>query len=496
MVTSTSSSDSAAALAKLDPVFRTTVSSIMTQARQPVTRFQTQRDAITVRRAIYTDVKNNLDALQTAISGLMSSSGVSPLSPTTRSTSVSPTTGGTSVLSATAASTAVTGVYNVTVNSLAKEQRVASDAQPAGADTALSLSGSFTLNGAAITVSSSNTLNDIAGLINNATGYNTDQSVSASVIGGTLVLSGAAGTNTSISAADVDTGSVLSTLGFGTKAGDGSVTGSISFDSDSDHALQSASNASLTVNGVSLTRSKNSGLTDIISGLTLNLQSDAVYKDPTSGLSTGRSATLTIGTASSPAASLLDSFVKNFNTTMTHLTNKTGVASTTDAVTGKKTYTRGELAGDTTFTTLRGELMGMINRPFTNSGSLSSLNQLGLSVSNTGQLSLNKDTLNSLMTSNPSGVVALMDAAMTGMNGMVGQHTGTSGVLSSRISSSDTEITQINTRMTQLNEQLTQRQDSLITQYSAMQAQITEMTYQSQLMNSLYSSYSTISTSG
>ncbi|MFQ5612180.1 MAG: flagellar filament capping protein FliD [Anaerolineae bacterium] len=106
-----------------------------------------------------------------------------------------------------------------------------------------------------ITIDTTDSLNDIKGKINlvdyEGAGV---EAVVATVVDNKLVLTSAnTGTNAAISYTD------------GTGGGDG-----LGFSQ-----AQAAEDASLAVNGVSVTRQGNTGLNDVISGLTLNLKKEA-----------------------------------------------------------------------------------------------------------------------------------------------------------------------------------------------------------------------------
>ncbi len=94
-----------------------------------------------IRRAIYTDMKNNLDALQTATQALISTQGSFGLN-LTPSPSIIAGTAGTNVLTATITDTAVYGDYDFSVTKLAKAQ-TKGHAAVASPDIALGKSGIF-----------------------------------------------------------------------------------------------------------------------------------------------------------------------------------------------------------------------------------------------------------------------------------------------------------------------------------------------------------------
>jgi len=129
----------------LAPTFRTAINATIQSESLPLTRTQTQRDQVTVRRSIYTDMKNNLDALQTATQALISTQGSFGLN-LTPSPSIIVGTAGTNVLTATVSDTAIYGDYDFSVTKLAKAETKGT-AAVASSDIALGKSGTFWIGG-------------------------------------------------------------------------------------------------------------------------------------------------------------------------------------------------------------------------------------------------------------------------------------------------------------------------------------------------------------
>lgn len=129
----------------LAPTFRTAINATIQSESLSLTRTQAQRDQVTVRRSIYTDMKNNLDALQTATQALISTQGSFGLN-LTSSPSIIAGTAGTNVLTATVSDTAIYGDYDFSVTKLAKAETKGT-AAVASSDIALGKSGTFWIGG-------------------------------------------------------------------------------------------------------------------------------------------------------------------------------------------------------------------------------------------------------------------------------------------------------------------------------------------------------------
>ncbi len=131
----------------LDATFRTIIQQTLEVERQPLKRLTARRDELQVQKAVYSDLSNLLNGLQSALRSLISSQPSYALG-STRSVKVTPSVSGSTVLSASAGSSAAAGVYDFSVTSLAKAHRVRSDAVEY-INQALGLSGTLRLGGLA-----------------------------------------------------------------------------------------------------------------------------------------------------------------------------------------------------------------------------------------------------------------------------------------------------------------------------------------------------------
>jgi flagellar hook-associated protein 2 len=451
-------------LNQLDPSFTRMINAVLEVERQPLVRVSQQRDQLNVRRGLYNDINSRLADLQSSVKTLLSSS-LSYAYTEGRQAVVSNTNSAT-VLTASATATAASAVYALSVTQLAQAHRVNSS-QQASASAELGLSGSFELNGATIAVAATDSLNTLASKINTAS-YAAGQGVKASVVDRRLVLEHAStGSANTLSGAELAGGAVLQKLGLKTGA-------------DWTHVLQKAGDAAFTVNGLPVTRAANTGLTDVIEGLTLNLAADAA----------GKTATLTVGTDTGSARMAIDTFLTRFNSLQTYLQDKTRVDTTTSG--GVTTYTRGPLSSDSIFASLRGELFTHFISPASNAGALQSLREIGLSIDDNLQAKVTDSAkLEAALAGNRANVVSLLDAAMTRFDQTLSRFTQAgSGYMQSSLQAMDVEISEADQEITALNKRLTERRESLTDQYATMQAQIMTMQYELQQFQSMYGGFS------
>ncbi len=315
---------------------------------------------------------------------------------------------------------------------------------------------SYTAAGVAVDVVGTDTLVKIANKINKAlqpSGHN----LTATVVGTQLVLSAAnTGTNHTM---------IYSTA-------DGLDLGVFS-------TLQSADNASFTVNNIAFTRQGNTSLTDVINGVTLNLAADAE----------GKSARLTVNEDVSSARSTIDAFVKSFNDTVKYISDNSAI---TKDDTGN--YTRGDLANDYIFGELRGDLLARFMDSYATTGSFKSLRDIGLSIGDDLTVTVSDaDKLADALENDLSGVSELLDTAMGSMNTLLGRFTGSSsqtGYLDSAMKSLKNQVSDLDYSMKDLDSRLNDREQSLYDQYSELQAQLLSLTYMQQSWQSIYGSVS------
>ncbi|HEX7557176.1 MAG TPA: flagellar cap protein FliD N-terminal domain-containing protein, partial [Leptolinea sp.] len=135
-------------ISNLDSYYQNLINLTLNQEKVPVTNLTKQKDDITLKKSVYTDLKSKFETLKTAIDALRSSQTSYALK-AGRSVSVSPATSGTTVATASVASSVSAGTYALTVTKLAKAQEVQSTRQTY-ADQGLNLLGSFVIGGAAI----------------------------------------------------------------------------------------------------------------------------------------------------------------------------------------------------------------------------------------------------------------------------------------------------------------------------------------------------------
>ncbi len=319
----------------------------------------------------------------------------------------------------------------------------------------------YTPQGALINIAEGDSLADMVSKINTAA-YAEGSKVSATIVNNQLVLTNQrSGEGNSILAAD-ESGSVLHGLGILQSGGFKNV-------------LQAATDALFSVNGVSVRRSRNDGLTDVIYGVTLNLSLDAE----------GKSAQLMVEEDLAADVRTVQNFLDQFNALQKYLADKTATVKKDDG-----TYSRGSLAGDTMFRGLRMDMLRQFEMRYASGSTYSRLNDIGLKLD--GDLKAvvsDRAALENALKNDRAGVKALLDAALGSLDARVNQFTGSGGYISGAQKAMDDQIDAAKRAIQAMNQRLAQREQSLIQQFAELQAQMTTMLYTQQQMGTIYGSY-------
>ncbi|HVP21261.1 MAG TPA: flagellar filament capping protein FliD [Anaerolineaceae bacterium] len=325
----------------------------------------------------------------------------------------------------------------------------------------------YVAGGTSISISTTDTLADIAGKIN-AANQPDGHRAAATVIGNNLVLTAA------------QTG-----LNHATIFADSHSTPNFGFTQK-----QNAQNADFMVNGIQLYTQSNTNLTNVINGVTLNLAGDATYNkidDVTKETKViGRSATLVVTSNNDSAKNNISDFITKFNSLQSYLADKTGVTQNAD-----NTYTRGALSDDSSFSELRSNLFSMIVSRL-DSGVFKSLGDIGITIDDNLQLSIsNSSKLDSALNDHMSDVNTLMDSIMGSLDTVLGRFGGSSGYLNQAAQNLNYNLTDLNNSIKEMNSRLDDRQTSLYNQYADIQAQLQMLAYTQQTMSAFYGTTST-----
>jgi len=222
------------------------IEKLMELEKQPLTLMQNRQQTYEYKKELWNEINTSLLALNSTINTLMSADTYS---------SQKATVSNESVLSASISGSAQNGTYSIEVIQLAQEYIASGDKQTSS----VSLSGEFTITmgEASMTVSVTDAdMTSIRDAINDAA-EEAGLDISASIVDSTLVVSG----EEDLSFTDTS-GTVLQSLGVVTDDG-----------KTPKHVIQISQDAEFKVNGLTIYRDSNDGISDVIEGVTFDLAS-------------------------------------------------------------------------------------------------------------------------------------------------------------------------------------------------------------------------------
>lgn len=367
----------------------------------------------------WTGLTTGMKSLITATQGIYD-----PTSSFNVMNSTAATSSATGVATVTTTGTPAAGTYALSVSQIALNEIDDGTAQATGA---LGYSGKPTINGVAITVTSSMTLSQIASAINSA-----GAGVTASIVNNTLIIS-ANSTDAPITYSDNK--HVLQHLGIVQSNG-----------TTPANQFQAAQPAKYTIDGVAVTNTTNTD-TASIPGVTINL------------LSVGNS-TITVSTDTSSINSAINAFITAYNANMTAMM---AAASQTGSLDGNAVL---EDAIATAGQNLNNTVSGTVN--------YSSAASIGITIGTDGQLQFNQTTFDAALASNPSDVSAIMQNVSTGLINQFTTLTQAGGTIQNITNSIANSTSAYQNEATAIQSEITNEEKQLQLFYAALQSQLVQ----------------------
>lgn len=390
------------------------VSQLMAAERQPLNTLNKQELAYTQKLSAFGQMRSALAGFQTALQGLGSS----------KFQALSATSSDTQVLSASASGKAIPASYQIEVQQLAQQHKLASAGyattdEVIGSGTLTIQFGSydsglntFTTNADKATKSISidpanNTLAGIRDAINAANAGVTATIVNdGSTAGNKLVLtstdSGAAN-SLKISVTD-DDGNGLDGSGLSALAYDPTATAG---NGKNISQVAEARDALLEIDGIAVKQSTNT-VKNAIDGVTLNLAQTNV----------GEKLTLAVSRDTKAVTDAVQAFVTAYNSAGGTLKNLT-------AFNGPGAQ-NGVLLGDSTARAVQVQMRSLLNTSVDTGGTLTTLSQIGVSFGSDGTLALDAAKLSSAIDTNFDGIAALFAKAGKTTDSLISYSTSSS----------------------------------------------------------------------
>jgi len=365
-----------------------------------ISQLQKKQDAITARQDALVKINDAVSSLRNTSIAMADSATF--FGYTASLSSNSSTVTASTLLDVSGTSGVSAGQHNIIVSQIAQAERLSSSSAvknnagtaAASASTTLNLSGTFQMAGSTVTVTTSDSLNDIAATINQLNTGASATGVSASVMKVAdndfrLILASdtTGATGFTLSGTDLDAAGTLSSLQLGA-TGQANVR----------QSLQSAQDALISIDGLSLTRSTNT-ITDALAGVTLNLkQADAAV-----------TINMTVGVDQQALRDNVQSFVDGYNGLQTLINEQFKF----DVNTGKG----GVLAGDPLLSSIRNSLTTSLLQTIPGlTSDKNSLVMIGVEPDANGQLLINDEKFSPFLANDPNAIRDLFVARGSSVN--------------------------------------------------------------------------------
>jgi flagellar hook-associated protein 2 len=416
--------------------FGQVLEALMQRERLPLAQLQSQKQVLETRRSAFAELATTLGALRQPVAALAGPSAFRSLSLASSDPSR---------LTAAMAGTAAAGRYDLRVERLARAQVTTSE-EPSpytSPDDIVADGGSLTIGGRRITLAGPTTLSGLAEAINAAP----ETGVSASLVRtGASVRLMFTGRETGAAAAfAVENALTLSTgrpIAFAAAP------------------AQEAGDARVTVNGVTATSASNT-----FRGVVQGVEFTVAREDPASVV------TLTITASAESVRSLVENMVGAFNELAAFIDAQ--VAATNggdDAALGRDPLARG----------LRRMVAATLGARY-GEGPVTSLAQVGVGFTRTGQLAFDAARFDAAMAADPAAVEQLFRGGEGGvgvfsqLDHLIEQYTDSGGLVASAQRRLDVQVAGLGQRMQDLERRLVDRRETLQREFTAADRAIAQI---------------------
>ena len=237
----------------------------------------------------------------------------------------------------------------------------------------------------------------------------------------------------------------------------------------------SSLNASITVDGIEYQRTKNTGLTDIISGVTLSLIGQG-------------NATLNITEDTTAIKKNITSLITTFNDIITEI-------DTNDDF-DEDTETWGSLAKTTSIRSAKDVLLNLLGTEISINSTIKTYYDLGFEVAKDGSVSLDETILDNMITSNFAEIKTLFTGTTAGsgvtgigdlLNNQIKNYTQASGLIDSETDALDDRISRLEEQIETATERLDKRYETMAQQFVRLDSYMRQMESQQNYVSQIFS---------
>ena len=224
--------------------------------------------------------------------------------------------------------------------------------------------------------------------------------------------------------------------------------------------ISASLNAEIIVDGIAYQRQDNTNQSDIIPGVTLNLQGTGVT-------------TISVSADTSTVEEELTQMVETYNALVAEIDANDDYDENTD--------TWGPLSRSSTVKNLTRELQNLFNTVVDTGGAITSLMDLGIETNRDGTITLDAEVLNQQLTDNFDDVQLLFlgTETTTGLadtiNDQLGEYSLSTGYINGEITAIDEKITRLETDYQNSMDQLDKEYETLALQYSELDSYLSSI---------------------
>lgn len=419
------------------------VSQLMELERQPITRLENKQSIVNLQISAYGRLSSKVSDFQSAMEKLSSASEFQVYSATSNDESL---------FTVSASSSALAGSYSVEVQSVAERSKIATNAftdsnTVVGEGVLTIYTGTNSFDVGISQNAGNNTLSGIRDAINNASD---NTGVVASIVnddqGAHLVLSSKeTGLENALKVTVSDTGDNNNT--------DDSGLSSLAYEAgvvEHRAAISNAADAKIKIDGFTVTSSSNT-ITGAVSGLTINVKDQGT-------------STIDVTRNDESITQSVQAFVDAYNAIKTEI----------------KSQREGQLEADSTLLTLERQISSVLNSGNAITGSsFSYLTQVGISIDETGVMSVNSSKLSDTLAYNFNSFVNLFSAENEGLanrlSNLADGFLGTDGLIQARKDGLNAQLDRIDDQIFKIEDRLVSVERRIRTQFSSLDTLVSSL---------------------
>ena len=453
------------------------VTKLMAAERAPIDRLNKEKTTEDTKLQAYAQLNTRLDDLRKAADAMNITSEV-------RTTKTSLSTEAAFTATSTSAST---GSYTIAVEQLAQVQKNVSNGYTS-ASVASFGTGNLIVNGKTITIDATN--NSLAGIKAAINAQSGTTGVQATLINDGKTLNSY---HLVLTGKDASTSFVITN---GLTSGSGTA---LSFTK-----TQDAQQAKVSIDGTEIISNSNT-LSDVISGVTLNLKATSPIPDPaapTTYTTTKMDIVADPGTLKEKISTFVSSYNKVIDWINQGYVNKSAAEVAAAKAAGQEDILSDYLRGDATVRSVKQSLQSILTNSVNGTGSLHLLNDVGITTNKDGTLTTDSTKLDTAVSNNLDGLVSLLagddkaDGVMKKFNTyLVTTTSATQGMYANKKKNYTTKAAYIDAQVAQKEPLVAQIEKTMRARFTAMESLVSTMNAQSSFLTQQFKSISSSSSS-